>query len=140
MKVLKVKVIFKVPVFLQVDIRCSRKIFKPIAIRISPPSISTLFPSLSPADFPIRIAVIEAMKVTAAIRIPAFQIITSSSAKLIPIAKASILVAMEREKSTIWRKLPIIQSWRGRWRIKRTRIPDKPVSMKWPLERRNTSS
>ena len=39
-----------------------KKDFNPIAIKISPPKISTLFPSLSPADFPILIAVIDAEK------------------------------------------------------------------------------
>ena len=80
---------------------CSRKIFIPIAINISPPIISTLFPSLSPADFPILIAVIEARKVTAPIRIPASQIFTSRRAKLIPTANASILVPRANVKRTI---------------------------------------
>ncbi len=75
--------------------KCSIKIFTPIPIKTIPPNISTDFPILFPKYFPSCNPIIETINVTNPISKTGVTIDEFKNAKLIPTAKASILVAKD---------------------------------------------
>ena len=78
--------------------KCSIRIFRPMRISMTPPVISAYFPSFPPILFPRNTAAALMKKVVTPIRQTAERISTFRNAKLIPTAKASILVAIASRK------------------------------------------
>ena len=74
--------------------RCPKSIFNPINTRISPPANSALALYFSPNTLPTLRPVPDKIKVIVPIKSTAVRILTSGrSAKVIPAARASMLVA-----------------------------------------------
>ena len=74
---------------------CSSKIFNPIQIKIIPPISSAFDLNLSPNILPIFTPHIDIINVIIPIKATAGIIFTFRNAKVIPTAKASILVAID---------------------------------------------
>ena len=78
----------------QMKPRPSRRTFSPITIRMTPPRTSAFFPNLSPNRLPILTPAIEMTSVTSPIIKAGKNMLSSVMANDIPIARASMLVAI----------------------------------------------
>ena len=81
-------------------IRCSNRILIPMLIKIMPPKISIFFPNLVPVFFPNSIPNMETKKVIPPMTKTARIMFISRKPKLIPTINASMLVAIDKLKST----------------------------------------
>ena len=85
--------------------RCSSNIFVPIKMRITPPALSAPDLNLVPHRFPSFTPAKPNAKVVAPIRVTARTMFTLSTAKLIPTASASMLVAIAKRSMVFTSKL-----------------------------------
>ena len=83
-----------------------RSILRPIAIKINPPTISILLPIMAPRLLPTRTARKDKNAVITPMITLGYQISNFNIARLNPMAKASMLVAIDR----ITNDIPLVRS------------------------------